>query len=205
MNLNRNQIILFLSSLFALFITATFAQNTDINLLREINQSGNNRSINFTQVVSDSTSVIVFSTMLILLGLSFFKRNRSLRDQSFLLIVSVLVADGLSSLIKIIVQRQRPFETYLDIIKYGDGGSFSFPSGHTTEAFAFATAISLAYRKWYIVVPAYLWACLVGFSRIHLGTHYPSDVVAGILVGTGCSFLCFKTVQWYQKRKKSFL
>jgi membrane-associated phospholipid phosphatase len=205
MRFYRKQIMLLLSILFSLASFTATAQNTDINILREINQGGNTNAISFTQIVSDTTSLIVFGTLFLLLCIGLIKKNIQLRDHSLLFIISVSIADGFSSLTKIIVQRQRPFDAYFDIIKYGDGGSYSFPSGHTTEAFAFATALALTYRKWYITVPAYLWAALVGFSRMHLGTHYPSDVLAGMVIGAGSSWLCYQAGKSYWKRKKPTL
>ena len=56
-------------------------------------------------------------------------------------------------------------------------------------AFATATSLSLTYPKWYIIVPAYSWAGAVGYSRMHLGVHYPSDVFIGALVGAGSAWL----------------
>lgn len=43
-------------------------------------------------------------------------------------------------------------------------------------------ALCLVYRRWYIIVPSYLWACAVGYSRMDLGVHYPSDIIGAILV-----------------------
>lgn len=59
--------------------------------------------------------------------------------------------------------------------------SWSFPSGHTSSAFASATAIFAANKKW--GAGAYVFAALMGFTRIYLGVHYFSDVLAGAVVG----------------------
>ena len=76
--------------------------------------------------------------------------------------------------VKELVQRKRPLDSQV--------GDPSFPSGHTAFAFAAATILSRQYPKFRI--PLYIGAGLVGFSRIYLGRHYASDVVAGAAVGT---------------------
>ncbi|ULT24063.1 phosphatase PAP2 family protein [Sphingobacterium sp. E70] len=45
--------------------------------------------------------------------------------------------------------------------------------------------MSRAYSKWYVVAPSLLWAGSVGYSRMYLGVHYPTDVLAGAVLGLG--------------------
>jgi undecaprenyl-diphosphatase len=87
------------------------------------------------------------------------------------------------------------------IYKKAEAGSLSFPSGHTSSAFQWATGCALACPKWYVVVPAYAYACGIGYSRMYLGVHYPSDVLAGALVGGGSAVLSQFLTQKLLQRK----
>jgi membrane-associated phospholipid phosphatase len=116
-------------------------------------------------------------------------------------VASVLNA-GVTNALKYSINRDRPYVTYPDITKKAKGGSPSFPSGHTSTAFATATSVSLSYPKWYIIVPSYLYAGAVAYSRMDLGVHYPSDVLAGAVIGTGCAYITWKVNQKLLIKKK---
>lgn len=58
---------------------------------------------------------------------------------------------------------------------------FSFPSGHTSAAFMMATLLGHFFP--YLLVPMYCWASLVGFSRVALGVHFPTDILVGCVMG----------------------
>ncbi len=75
---------------------------------------------------------------------------------------------------KEIIGRKRPLG---DVV-----GSPAFPSGHTAQAFAGATLLGNRYPK--LRIPLYIGAGLVGITRVYLGRHYASDVIAGAAVGT---------------------
>jgi len=86
--------------------------------------------------------------------------------------------------------RPRPYEVHPDIMLFAVPlDHFSFPSGHTLHAAAF-TVVAVAYYPWlvWLTVP---FALLVAASRVMLGLHYPSDVVAGALVGAAIAGVSF--------------
>lgn len=99
-----------------------------------------------------------------------------------------------TTLIKRIVRRPRPFNGRVKINAVYHPGSTSFPSGHSSSSFTTATALSQVYRKWYVVAPAYLWAGSVSYSRMYLGVHYPTDVATGAILGTSTA-LSMKFIQ----------
>lgn len=97
---------------------------------------------------------------------------------------------GLASLVantvlKLAWHRSRPAETGPAVVRRPK--SFSFPSGHTASAFAFATAVGSVIPA--LAAPLGLAAAAVGYSRIRGRVHYPSDVVAGALVGVAAGIV----------------
>lgn len=96
--------------------------------------------------------------------------------------------------LKPLVARPRPYHVLEQLVTLAHRPSdFSFPSGHTTAAFAVAGVLFFCCPKRY-GVPALILAILVGLSRIYLGIHFPSDVMMGTLVGMGTSYVAFRIV-----------
>ncbi len=124
----------------------------------------------------------VLIPLAVLVGLAFV---RSLGIRAWVPLLAVVGADGLQNAIKAIVDRPRPSVTHLEHVT-----SSSFPSGHATQSAAFLVAL-IALVCWTRSGPLRIattlacaaLACAVGTSRVYLGVHYPTDVVAGIILG----------------------
>lgn len=186
---------------FMFFAVSAISQNIDIDILRNINLNRNTHLDGFLKHVSNSAGPVAFGLPVVMFGLSYLMKDTLTRKRSLYIGASVLTAVVITNILKYSIDRTRPFETYSFIEKMTGGGSPSFPSGHTSDAFSLATALSIVYPKWYVVVPAYAWAMTVGYSRMALGVHYPGDVLAGALIGAGSAYLCFKGQQWLQKKQ----
>lgn len=127
------------------------------------------------------------------LSLVLFKRTRHIGELSILsLSLNVLLTNVV---LKNLFARVRPYEvikelTLLTRIPH----DYSFPSGHTSSAFAVA-GILYTFCPKIIGIPALIIAALIGFSRLYIGIHYPSDVIIGALVGILCSYVVYKIDQ----------
>ncbi len=173
------------------------SQNTDINLLREINSNPSPFLRNFSVGISNSTTVVSISVPIVLGTTAFITKDESLLEDAFAVGISLGVSASLTYGLKHIINRPRPVVTWPDqIIPYENIYSNSMPSGHTSFAFATATSLSLRYPKWYVIAPALIWAGSVGYSRMNLGVHYPSDVLAGAVLGVGSAYFSSVISNW---------
>ena len=177
------KILWFLIVLISISTISVQAQNHDINILKEINLNRNKSLDPFFLAVTHSAGPLTFGLPLLLLIIGLLKRNNLLRSKSYYLIFSVLTSVIITNILKYSIDRPRPFVTYSFIEKVTAGGSPSFPSGHTSDAFVLAMALSLAFPKYWLIILSFIWAFLMGYSRMSLGVHYPADVLSGASIG----------------------
>jgi hypothetical protein len=100
------------------------------------------------------------------------------------LIASVIAGGIITPALKFATGRTRPRDATRTFEFRPFSGASSFPSGHTTEAFAVASVIATEYDSRWTKAVSYGTAALVGFARVHHQAHFLSDVTAGALIGT---------------------
>jgi membrane-associated phospholipid phosphatase len=192
---------------FTLFLVLFFpvnlsSQNLDIWILRSFNSSQILPSDKFFQFMSNSNLFIVVGIPAGIATAGLINHDDKLLRTALVTVAASALCAGVTNTLKYSVNREHPFITYPDITRKSDGGGPSFPSGHTSSAFATATSISLAYPKWYIIVPSYAWAGTVAYSRMDLGVNYPSDVLAGAIIGAGSAWFSFEVNKMLYKNLK---
>jgi membrane-associated phospholipid phosphatase len=163
------------------------AQNLDVDILKSINPR-HPTSLYWSNTSNSAyyaAGAATFGTLIY----SFVSNDKTAKRNAVESFISIGSGVLVTHMGKIAVKRTRPADKYPDKIFVNTlTHNQSFPSGHTSLAFATATSLSMQYKKWYISVPAYVWASSVGYSRMYLGKHYPTDVLAGAAVGIGTAY-----------------
>ena len=195
--------ILLFAVCFCCFKPGAVAQkyNLDQHILIEMMESRSPGATQVFQKISNTTQMATFAVPATVLIVGLIDNNKLTLKKGLYLAESAAAATFISYGMKYAFQRSRPYKETPGLTADGSGNSPSFPSGHTSAAFATATSLTLAFPKWYVAVPAYLWAASVGYSRMYLGVHYPSDVLAGAVIGAGSAWLMYKANKWLFKKK----
>ena len=137
----------------------------------------------FITSLGDGGMIWIAATILLLIP----KKTRKIGFMSAAALLGSLVINN--HLIKNLVQRPRPFVTFTDLqIIIPTPSEFSFPSGHTSSSFA-AAAVFYRHLPKKLGLPSVILAGLIGFSRLYVGVHYPTDVIAGVAMGILLSYL----------------
>ncbi len=175
-----------------------YIEKIDIAILFQLNSNRNTSLDGIMEFITNLAPTLAFVIPSAILVYFLFKGEKREWLQGLLLVLTVSIPALITTVIKWYFDRPRPFSVYDIFEKLSVAGSPSFPSGHTTDAMAMAIALSLWKPKWYVILPVFTWAFLTAWSRMHLGVHYPSDVLGGAFVG-----LFFGGLVWWVG-KRSF-
>ncbi len=106
------------------------------------------------------------------------------KESAYRLCFVTVCSLGLNGIIKNICKMPRPFATgKVSCIRPETATGYSFPSGHTQNFATWSTALSRILKKRWFTVMMLVLSVAIGFSRLYLGAHYPSDVAAGLVLG----------------------
>lgn len=174
--------------------------NIDGGFLLFLQESVRNPILNaimiFITSLGDGGFIWIAATILLLIP----KKTRKVGMMSAVALLGSLIINN--HIIKNLVQRPRPYVTFTDIqILIPTPSEFSFPSGHTSSSFA-AAAVFYRFLPKKIGVPSIVLAGLIGFSRLYVGVHYPTDVIAGVIMGILLSYLAEFSVEFCMKKLK---
>ncbi|MDR1097879.1 MAG: phosphatase PAP2 family protein [Tannerella sp.] len=139
----------------------------------------------------------------------FYKNKKHWKETLLILAAIVLVItlcdQFASGICKPMFTRFRPthhpaFMDKVQIVFDYRGGRFGFISSHAANAFGFVTLTSLIFRYSFYSVMLYLWAIVNSYSRIYLGVHFISDIIAGIIAGLLFGWIVYKLFVFIRKK-----
>ena len=153
--------------------------DVDVNLFLWINIKSQNHYYHLIRSISHTGDGPLYFIITMLI----FACDKQLGYQFLLTaLIAYLIEVPSYLLLKNTIKRNRPAEKLVDFkAKITPSDAFSFPSGHTAAAFVFALMISNFYPVFSLI--AFIWASMIGFSRVLLGVHFPGDIIAGIFIG----------------------
>ena len=173
----------------------------DESLFRTLNLAGTNPVLDLLMVVFTD---LALPYVLALLVIPLWWRGH--REQAFDLLVLLAVVIVITEVLKYVFDRARPCDVLPNVNLLTPNacaleGDPAFPSGHTSRIFA-AAAFLAVYFRWPVKVSGAFFAIMAGISRVYLGVHWPSDVLAGAALGIGLALLFVLVARkwtWYRR------
>lgn len=163
----------------------------DVFLLHWINDSIRCKVLDIIMPIVTYLGSVTFTALFCLVTL--LSTDKNIKQLGILTSLSILTSSFIAHFIKRFINRIRPYINFpqLNIKKIGVD-DYSFPSGHTTAAFSIGISIALCFTS--LAIVSGILALSVGLSRVYLGVHYPSDVIAGMFLGSFSSYCMFLVI-----------
>lgn len=151
----------------------------------------------FITRLGDGGFIWIISSLALLIP----KKTRKVGAMALMSLALSVLIDNV--LLKNLIARTRPYDVVAGLNSLiGVQKDYSFPSGHTGSSFAVAVVLYKMLPK-IAGIPAIILAMLIGFSRLYVGVHYPSDVLCGLLIGTGIALLVCWACKMFLIKKNS--
>lgn len=129
----------------------------------------------FITMFGEETLLIVF------IAVFYFVIDKKMAQRVFFITAASL---GVNGVVKNFAKVPRPFSTgKVTCVRPDTATGYAFPSGHTQNVATWTSAFAVHLKKWWMTIIAVLLTIGVGFSRLYLGAHYPSDVIVGTIIG----------------------
>lgn len=164
----------------------------DISLLKAINHHRSPFFDVLLTLLTDTAAATSIAIPALIIIYAVIKKVQPFLYKGICMGLSYTISSVIATILKHTIDRLRPFDAYPFIHQMSGGGSPSFPSGHTADAFVTATSLALLFPKKPIIYIAYAWAFIIGYSRMYLGVHYPTDVIGGATLGCIIAFAFYK-------------
>jgi len=124
----------------------------------------------------------------------YFSKHDIFKPALFVFMIGFAIELPVYRILKNTIRRIRPFNAHHEVENMVYPlDEFSFPSGHTSTAFL--VAMIMTHFTPFLAIPMFVFAFLVGMARIYLGVHYPSDILGGIIFGTGMAQVAILIVE----------
>jgi undecaprenyl-diphosphatase len=177
----------------------------DYQLLKTIQEQRIDSLDWLLKLITEESTSITIGVISAIIFLGIMRKKKSEWMIGLKILATFLINASVVITLKLIINRPRPFISHEDILKLCSGGSPSMPSGHSSEVFALAFSMLFILKNKTVFYIFFTWAIIIGYTRIALGVHYPSDVLVGAIIGALIAYGCSVFFDSLEKPSKKSL